>query len=63
MGRFFGLLKSDWLSHRTHDTIDEVRSSVFRYIEVFCNRVRRHQTIVYDSPEEFERDHLRDDAA
>jgi transposase-like protein len=35
-------------------TRDAARSSVFEYIEAFYNRVRRHSTISYRSPINFE---------
>jgi transposase InsO family protein len=33
------------------------RASIFEYIEAFYNRVRRHSSLGYLSPEEFERTH------
>jgi putative transposase len=37
-------------------TRDAARSNVFEYIEAFYNRVRRHSTISYKSPNDFERE-------
>jgi transposase InsO family protein len=34
--------------------------SIFQYIEVFYNRVRRHSTLEYMTPDEFERTHHPD---
>jgi len=31
------------------------RAAIFDYIEVFYNRQRRHQTLIYLSPAQFER--------
>lgn len=36
---------------------DEARQLVFEYLEVFYNRVRRHSSLGYVSPEEYERTH------
>ena len=35
---------------------DEARASLFEYIEAFYNRQRRHSTLGYLSPEEYERE-------
>jgi transposase InsO family protein len=40
-----------------------VVSEVFEYIEAFYNRQRRHATLGYLTPEEFENSTLRDDGA
>jgi transposase InsO family protein len=42
-------------------TRDEARASIFEYIEAFYNRIRRHSTLEYLTPEEFERMHNRSD--
>jgi hypothetical protein len=35
--------------------LDDAKISVFKYIETFYNPVRRHQTLEYQSPDQFER--------
>jgi transposase-like protein len=40
---------------RKYRTRREARGSVFEYIEVFYNRVRRHSALNYCSPSAFER--------
>lgn len=52
---FFHSLKVEWL--HGHDIRDRetVRSEIFRYIESYYNRSRRHSSIGYLSPEAFER--------
>jgi transposase InsO family protein len=40
--------RSDWRTHA------EARAAVFEYIEVFYNRIRRHSSIGYLSPSQFE---------
>ncbi|MGD9841309.1 MAG: IS3 family transposase, partial [Steroidobacteraceae bacterium] len=43
-------------THRTsYQTRDEARADVFHYIEQFYNLRRRHSTLGYVSPAEFER--------
>ena len=51
---FFGTLKRELVYHRHYATRDEARQDLFEYIEVFYNRQRRHSTLGYDSPAEFE---------
>ena len=51
---FFGTLKRELVSHRHYATRDEAAQDIFEYIEVFYNRARRHSTLGYDSPAEFE---------
>ena len=38
-------------------TRDQARAVLFEYLEVFHNRVRRHSSLGYVSPAEFERAH------
>jgi putative transposase len=51
---FFGTLKRELVYHRHYATRDEARQDIFEYIEVFYNRQRRHSTLGYDSPAEYE---------
>ena len=37
-----------------YETREAARQDIFEYIEVFYNRRRRHSTLGYDSPAEFE---------
>jgi len=51
---FFHTLKTEVIYHEKYLTRDQARQSVFEYIEVFYNRVRKHSTLGYCSPWEFE---------
>ncbi len=51
---FFGTLKRELVYHRHYATRDEAKQDIFEYIEVFYNRQRRHSTLGYDSPAEYE---------
>ena len=51
---FVGTLKRELIYHRQYRTRDEATQDIFEYIEVFYNRLRRHSTLGYDSPAEFE---------
>jgi transposase InsO family protein len=53
---FFGRMKCE-LGGTPFASREQARSEVFEYLEVFYNRIRRHSTLGYVSPEEFERMH------
>jgi putative transposase len=57
MERFFWSLKHEWTSHEQFTNLEEARMSVFKYIEIFYNTERIHQTLNYQTPEEFEKDY------
>lgn len=54
MESFFATLKKELVHHERYRTRDEARRSLFEYIEVFYNRVRRHSSLGYLSPHQFE---------
>jgi putative transposase len=51
---FFSSLKTERTSRRNYATRDQVRADVFDYIERFYNSRRRHSTLGYVSPDQFE---------
>ena len=55
---FFKTLKTEQVYHRRYQTRDEAKQSIFKYIEMFYNRQRRHSTLGYRSPVAFERENL-----
>src|SRR3981081_1134686 len=55
MESFFSSLKTERIGKKVYRTRDAARADVFDYIERFYNTVRRHSTIGYLSPVEFER--------
>ena len=56
----FGRMKVELVRHESYAARDEAKASIFEYIEVFYNRVRRHSTLEYMTPDEFERTHNPD---
>ena len=52
---FFSSLKTERTAHKVYRTRNQARADVFDYIERFYNPRRRHSTIGYLSPMEFER--------
>ena len=54
MESFFSSLKTERVNRKQYHTRDEARADVFDYIERFYNAGRRHSTIGYLSPVEFE---------
>ena len=55
MESFFGTLKDECVRDRFYSSHDEARSALFVYIEAYYNRVRRHSTLGYISPLQYER--------
>ena len=51
---FFHTLKTEHVHHQRYRTREEARQDMFEWIEVFYNRIRRHSTLGYRSPAEFE---------
>ena len=51
---FFATLKKELVRRRSWPDRRELQSAVFDYIETFYNRERRHSTLGYLSPREFE---------
>ncbi len=54
MESFFSSLKSEWISS-VYSTRKEAELEVFKYIEMFYNSVRLHESLDYISPLDFER--------
>jgi len=57
MERFFWSLKHEWTNHERFANLEEARMSLFKHIETFYNTERIHQTLNYQTPEEFERNY------
>ncbi len=51
---FFATLKKELVHRRSWPTRHELSSEVFEYIEAFYNRQRRHSTLGYLSPADYE---------
>ena len=54
MESFFARLKVELVYAENYKTVTEAYRSLFEYIEVFYNRVRRHSSLGYKSPAQFE---------
>ena len=52
---FFATIKKELVHRQSWPSRRDLSSAVFEYIEAFYNRQRRHSTLGYLSPEEFER--------
>lgn len=52
---FFKTLKRKLVKERSYGTRDEAKQDIFKYIELYYNRVRMHSTLGYMSPVEYER--------
>ena len=54
MERFFGTRKRECTSRMRFTSQEQAHSTIFEYIECFYNRVRKHSTLGYLSPVQFE---------
>jgi len=54
MESFFATLKTELIFPERFTTREEAKRKIFEYIEVFYNRQRRHSTIGYQSPADYE---------
>lgn len=54
MESFFSRLKVELIFSEKYQSIQQVKSSIFEYIEIFYNRVRQHSTLGYLSPMQYE---------
>jgi putative transposase len=55
---FFATIKKELVHRQPWSTRRELGSAVFEYIEAFYNRTRRHSTLGYLAPEEYERENI-----
>ena len=54
MESFFSRMKVELIYGEKFNSLQEMKSSIFEYIEIFYNRVRQHSTLGYLSPYEYE---------
>lgn len=52
---FFHTLKTECVYHECYKNREQAKQNIFEYVEVFYNNKRRHSTLGYLSPAEFER--------
>ena len=55
---FFASLKREECDGAAYTTREEARQHIFVYLEAFYNRKRRHSSLGYLSPTDFEAQHL-----
>jgi len=51
---FFGILKSELVHHERFKGPQDTLKAIFEYIEVFYNRKRKHSTLGYQTPVQYE---------
>jgi transposase InsO family protein len=56
---FFGIMKTELVYHERYEGHQDTLCSIFEYIEVFYNRQRRHSTLEYLCPAEYEKQKVK----
>jgi transposase InsO family protein len=56
----FSRYKAELLEGGAFSDLEEARLETFNYIEGYYNRIRRHSSLGYVSPEEYERKYYED---
>jgi transposase InsO family protein len=56
---FFGTLKTGLEWNQKFDSTEQARASIFEYIECWYNNKRRHSSLGYLSPKEFEEQYYK----
>jgi len=56
---FFHTLKTELVYHQTYQTRSQAKTSLFEYIEIFYNRFRKHSSLGYKSPEQYEQSNYK----
>lgn len=51
---FFHTIKTEWVFFEKYQTRSQAKTSLFDYVETFYNRERRHSTLNYLSPRDYE---------
>ena len=52
---FFSIIKSELIHHERFTGPKDTLPAIFEYIEVYYNRKRKHSTLGYQTPDQFER--------
>ena len=56
---FFGIMKTELVYHERYEGHQDTLHSIFEYIEAFYNRQRRHSTLDYLCPAEYEKQKVK----
>jgi transposase InsO family protein len=56
---FFGTMKTELVYHERYEGHQDTLQSIFEYIEVFYNRQRRHSTLQYLCPSDYEKQKMK----
>jgi transposase InsO family protein len=52
---FFSRFKAELIEDGSFESVEQARTEIFSYIEGYYNRIRRHSSLGYVSPMEFEK--------
>ncbi len=54
MESFFGSFKTEWMAGKKYVSFEDAKKDIFKYVEMVYNRKRRHASLGYVSPAEYE---------
>jgi transposase InsO family protein len=54
MESFFGSFKTEWMAGKKYMSFEDAKKDIFKYVEMIYNRKRRHASLGYVSPAEYE---------
>lgn len=54
---FWSRLKAEVLEGEVFLSVEDARTEIFEYIEIYYNRVRKHSSLGYKSPKQFEQEY------
>lgn len=52
---FFASLKVEWTDGKNYESLENAKKDIFKYIEMFYNNKRRHASLGYVSPAQYEK--------
>jgi putative transposase len=55
MESFFGSFKTEWMAGKKYRRFEDAKKDIFKYVEMFYNCKRRHASLGYLSPAEYEK--------
>ena len=59
MESFFSRMNIEYIYVENYRIVEDARSGIYEYIEMFYNRIRRHSALGYISPHDYEQQFMK----